>query len=137
MTDIVITAANVVPGDGAVVYSGTAGATITQGQALYKEAASGTYKLADSNAATAEARTPVGIALNAASAGQPISFQKSGPITIGGTLTPGVAYYLSAANAGGICAVADLTTGDYPALLGMAASASVLNLAIQAPGVSL
>jgi len=135
MTDISITAANVLAGSGASIRRGTAGATITAGQVLYYDGATAKYKLADCDGATA-LRTPVGIALNGASDGQPISLVDRGPVTIGGTLTAGVAYYLSP-TAGGICPVADVLSGDYSVILGIATSASVLNVNIQESGVAL
>ena len=137
MADIAITAANVVAGSGAAISrSANAGATITAGQVVYLDSSTGTYKLADCNSATAAVRSPVGIALNGASSGQPLAVLTSGPITIGGTLTAGVAYYLSG-TAGGIRPVADNTTGDYPVALGIATSTSVLNVKLQEAGVAL
>lgn len=136
MADIVLTAANVIAGTGARKCVGTAGATITAGQAVYMDPTDGKYKLADNNSATAAARVPAGIALHGASSGQPLSIQVEGPITIGGTLVAGVAYYLSD-TPGGICPVADLAAGEYPTILGIASSTTVLNLQIQQSGVSL
>jgi hypothetical protein len=137
MANLVITAANVVPGSGAVIVQGTAGATITQGQSVYLDTiTTGKWLLAGDKAATAQGRVATGIALNSATTGQPIDVQKSGLITIGATLVAGVAYYLSA-TAVAIAPVADLAAGDYPCLLGMATSTTVLNLQIQAPQQSL
>jgi len=136
MTDISITAANVLPGSDARTEGGTAGATVTAGQMVYLDTATNTYKLADSNSATADARAPNGVALHGASAGQPLTIQKSGDITIGGTLTPGVAYYLSD-TPGGLCPVADLSSGEYPCIIGIAKSTTVLDISIQASGVAL
>lgn len=133
MADISITAANVIKGDG-TVEAGTAGEAIIQGKAVYK-AASGLYMLADSNSATAAARQARGIALNSAALNQPLNIQKAGPITIGATLTAGLAYYLSD-TPGGICPVADVGSGEYVCLLGLAASTTVLNLDIQFPGIA-
>jgi hypothetical protein len=48
----------------------------------------------------------------------------------------GVAYYLSG-TPGGVRPVADNTTGDYPLLLGMATSTTVLTVEIQFPNVVL
>lgn len=135
MVDIVITAASVVSYSSAVRESGTAGATITAGQAVYLDT-DDRYKLADNNSATALVRTPRGIALNGASSGQPLTIHLSGNITIGATLTAGVAYYLSD-TPGGICPVADLLTGEYPCVIGIATSTSVLSVGIQASGVAL
>lgn len=135
MTDLSITAANVVAGSGARKRQGVAGATITAGQVVYLDAATNTYKLADCDAASA-LRSPAGIALHGASANQPLAIAESGPVTLGATMTAGVAYYLSQVP-GGICPVADLSTGDYPTILGIATSASVLNIKIQEAGVAL
>ena len=135
MTDISITAANVVAGADASRESGTAGEAITAGQAVYLDATSKKYKLADSNSSTAAARQPRGIALNGAALNQPLTIQRSGDITIGATLTPGAAYYLSD-TPGGICPLADVGDGEYLCLLGLAKSASVLGLDIQYSGVA-
>lgn len=136
MADISITAANVVAGGNAKTVEGTAGATITAGQVLYLDSDAGTYKLADCDSATAAARSPAGIALNGAASGQPVRVLKSGNVTIGGTLTAAVGYYLSP-TAGGICPIADLSSGDYPTLLGFARSTSVLAVDIQEATVAL
>ncbi|MER9188651.1 hypothetical protein [Mesorhizobium australicum] len=131
MTDIAITAANVVAGANAVIENGYASAAITAGQVVYRDA-SAKYNLADTDSATALVRKPRGIALNGAAVGQPVAVQKSGDITIGATVTKGVAYYLSG-TPGGICPVADVAAGDYPAVIGIATSASVLSINIVAP----
>jgi len=136
MSDLVITAANVVKGSGSRTQVGTAGASITPGQVVYLDSATNTYKLSDCDSATASVRSPAGIALNTASSNQPLSILTSGSITIGATVTAGVAYYLSA-TPGGICPVADLGTGDYPVILGIATSASVINIDVQEAGVAL
>ena len=57
-------------------------------------------------------------------------------ITLGEVLTAGVAYYLSD-TAGGICPVADLGAGEYPCLIGIANSTTVLRLGFNYSGVSL
>jgi hypothetical protein len=136
MSDLVVTAANVIAGSNATVEHGTAGATITAGQVVYKAATDKKWKLADNDSTTAEVRQATGIALNSASNGQPISVQKSGDIAIGGTLTAGVSYYLSA-TPGGIAPYADIASGDYVCLLGMSKSTTVLALDISYTGVSL
>ncbi len=136
MADLVITAANVISGSDAAIDHGRAGATITAGQVVYKESSSGKYKLADADGASVEIKTPVGVALNGASDGQPLAVQTSGDITIGGTLTAGSVYYLSS-TPGGIQPYADLGSGEYVALLGLAKSTTVLALRITVPGVTL
>lgn len=136
MADLTITSASVLAGSGARRVIGTAGASVTAGQVVYLDSATATYKLADNNSATAEVRAPAGIALHAAASGQPLAVHTSGPITIGAALTAGVAYYLSD-TPGGICPVADLASGEYPTILGIATSTTVLNVAIQSAGVAL
>ncbi|TPK18064.1 hypothetical protein [Mesorhizobium sp. B2-5-7] len=131
MTALTITAANVLAGSNSSRDNGRAGVAVTAGQVVYK-ATDGTYKLADTNDASAIVRVPKGIALHAAAANQPLAVHLKGPITIGATVVPGVAYYLGG-TAGTIVPIADLTTGDHPALLGMATSATDIDIEIQAP----
>lgn len=137
MTDLTITAANVVPGANANIVHGTAGASITAGQAVYLDRAStGKWQLADTDSATAAVRAAHGIALNAAGSGQPIAVITDGDVTIGATIAAGVAYYLSG-TPGGICPVADVAQGDYPLIVGMGKSTTVLAVKIVYPGVVL
>lgn len=136
MTDLSITATSVVPGNNANIVAGIFGAAVTAGQVVYKEAATGLLKLADSNSATAEARTPYGIALNGGSTGQAASVIRSGDVTIGATLVAGMPYFLSE-TPGGIEPVADLGTGEYSAQLGTAKTTAILTVKINAPGVVL
>lgn len=139
MADLVLTPSAILAGAGAKVTSGTAGATIIAGQVVYLDSTTtGKWHHADSDAATAAARgqgANVGIALNGASNGQPIDVLTEGPITLGAVLTAGTAYYLSP-TPGGICPLADLLTGDYVTLLGLATSTSVLQVAVQYSGVA-
>lgn len=136
MADLSITAANVLAGAGAITERGIAGATITAGQPVYKAASDSKYKLADDNSATAEVRVARGIALNSASDGQPLTILTSGLITIGATMVAQTAYYLGD-TPGAICPVADLASGEFPCLLGMSTSTTVLKVDIQAPGGAL
>lgn len=136
MANIAITPGNVIAGANARTFNGTSGATITAGHVLYYDSATAKYKLAICDAATEAQRTPAGIALNNASAGQPVTVLVSGEVTIGGTIEAGVSYYLTDAS-GRIGTVDQLTTGDYPVLLGMGKSTSVLFVSILNPGVAL
>lgn len=88
MVDIVITAASVLTDATTTTRQGSAGETVTAGKVVYLDSATGAYKLADSNGAAA-LRSPVGIALNGASAGQPLSIALSGQVTIGAVMTAG------------------------------------------------
>ena len=133
MAVLTITAANVVPGTGTKTKSGTAGAAITQGQPVYLDATAITIFPADADVLASVA--VVGVALNAASAGQPVTYQISGPITIGTTVVVGTAYYAST-TAGGICLESDLASGDFATFLGFATSATVITLDIKAAGVA-
>jgi hypothetical protein len=135
MTDIVITPGSVVPGTNAVIEHGWAGETLAAGKVVYRaDSVDGRYKLADSNVdSPAEIHTPRGIALNGASVGQPVTILRSGPVTIGGTLVANTAYYLSD-TPGGICPVADVGTQEYPTVLGMSTSTTVLDVDIQTSG---
>ncbi len=137
MADLSITAANVIPGANAAIdRSAKAGAALAAGKVVYREAATGTYKLADSNSATAEAKTPTGIALHAAEIGQPVAVQTAGELSFGAILTAGSDYYLSE-TPGGIQPRADVASGELVSSLGYAKSTSVLVLKIQPTGVTL
>jgi hypothetical protein len=135
MVDLTITASNVGVADSKprVLY-GSCGETITAGQAVYRSVATKKWMLADSNSPEAEVRQAIGIALNGGSLNQPIQVLQRGKITIGATLVSGSAYYLSN-NPGGICLASDVVAGDYICHLGLASSASVLDVAIQFPNV--
>ena len=136
MSDLSITPADVLAGTNTKIDRALAGETITAGQVVYKAAATGKYLKADNNSATAEARTPAGIALNGAAANQPLAVATGGDVTLGSVLTAGAAYYLSD-TAGGIVPLTDVdTAGMYYVLLGLAKSATVLALNINAPGVA-
>lgn len=134
MVDISVTAASVLPGAGAITEDGIAGETITAGQALYK-AADGFWYKADADSATALARDAKAISLNGASASQPVKVQKSGEITFNAAFTAGVTYYLSG-TAGGICPVADVGTGEYYDVIGIAKSTTSMKLLFGYSGVS-
>ena len=136
MADVTVTAASVLAGSNARIDHGRAGATITAGQVVYKENATGLYKLADSNSATAEVKTPEGIALNGAANGQPLAVHQGGDITIGGTLVAGTAYYLSE-TPGGIQPAADLGAGELVSQLGIAKTTAILSVNIIPAGVTL
>jgi hypothetical protein len=134
MADLSVTASSVLAGSNAVTEQGVAGETITAGQPVYLDTSTRQYFKADANAAAA-ARQPRGLALNGASAGQPLAIARSGDITLNAVLTAGVTYYLSD-TAGGICPLADVGTGEYFCIIGIAKSTTVLALSINYSGVS-
>lgn len=135
MADISVTASAVIAGANAVIEAGVAGATITAGQAVYKDATTGRYGLADADHATAGVRDAIGISLNGASDGQPLKIIKEGDLTINAVLTANTVYILSGA-AGGIAPLADLSSGEYLAVLGAASSTTVLKVKINKTGVA-
>lgn len=127
MADVSVTASAVAAGSGCVTETGTAGATITAGQTVYKDSTDGdALKLADSNASSATA-TVVGIALHGALDGQPLTFAKDGRVTFNAALTAGE-IYVQSATAGGIAPCDDLTTGWRATILGVAMSTTSLNM---------
>lgn len=133
MADLTITATSVVPGSNAVKETGVALSTITAGQVVYRDPTTLKFAPADANSATAAIRAAYGIALNGAAAGQPVTVQTDGDITIGATLVVGVVYVLSA-TAGGIAPAADVADGDYVSVIGTPTSTTVLRLAIVQSG---
>lgn len=135
MADLTITATSVLPGTGAITEKLTAGAAITAGQSVYKDASDGNKaKLFDADSATAAARSFYGIALNGAASGQPVVVQTGGNITIGATVAVGVAYYASD-TPGGICPFSDLESGDYPTIIGIGISTTQIKIQPIAAGV--
>lgn len=132
MVDVSITPGNVVKGANATVIVGIASATILAGQIVCR-AADGTIQLVDSDSATPANRTPLGIALNGGSTGQPINIQTAGDITIGGTLVQGTVY-LASDGPGGLRPAVDLNSGDFTAVMGIAFSATVLRMGIVVGG---
>lgn len=129
MATLVITAANVLSSASATRKSGIAGATITAGQVLYKDAAdSNKLKLADANGAAA-LRVVEGIALHGASPGQPIAYVTRDPnFKPGATLVIGTTYMLASDTPGGIAPDSDAAAGDYVTTLGVAVSTTDLNI---------
>lgn len=134
MVDLVITPANVVAGANAQKIPGIAGATITAGQVVYRDPATGKFLLADANG-TADARTPTGIALHGASLDQPLMVMTEGDVNLGATLTVAATYYLSD-TPGGVAPAADVGAGEFVTVLGVAASASNFKMRMVISGAS-
>lgn len=136
MTDLVITAANVIAGSNAKKVQGIAGATITAGQVVYRDPTTQKFLQVDSDSGTEAVRNVFGIALNGASNGQPLMVQTEGDINLGAALTVGE-IYVASDTAGGIMPEGDLELGDYPTILGVAYSTSVMKMKILAGGAAL
>lgn len=110
MADLTITAANVAFTSGTTA-NGTAGATITAGQALYLDSTTSTLKLAQCDGTAAEYAV-VGVALHGSLSGQPLTYARTGAtINIGATTAKTTTYVLSA-TAGGVAPQADLVSGN-------------------------
>lgn len=133
MADITVTAANVQPGTGAVIDKRyNFGATVTAGQAVYLDLTTNTWKPADNDSSAATAVLG-GVALNGGASGQPAAVLTGGNYNPGGTVVAGTIYCLSS-TAGGICPAADLGSGDTVAILGVATSASNINVQLHNSG---
>lgn len=108
MADLTITAANVAYVSGNKI-NGTAGATVTAGQVVYKDAADGKYKLAQCDSAAPEAAAE-GIALHGSLLNQPLTIAGNGAeINIGAT-TAKTTVYMVASTPGGIAPIVDIAT---------------------------
>lgn len=129
MADVSITAGNVrwVSGPTEVC---TAGAAFTAGQVVAMDT-DNTVKACDSNSATAALRKPYGVVLGGGLAsGQPVLLAKPGAVVnMGATLTVGEPYYTSP-NGGGLAPHADIATGHYTGLVGIAQTAANLLLVL-------
>ena len=132
MADYVVTAADVQQTASAQVIGATAGATITAGQAVYKDSTdSNKIKLADCT--TDPAYECVGIALNGASDGQPIDYVvKDQGFNPGFTGAIGDIVILS--TSGNLAPSADLAAADYAVIVGVFTTTSTLNMQCNAYG---
>lgn len=140
MAAITVTPANVNIGDGNVQLEKVIGGeAITQGMPVWRDTTTNPAKMrrADANA-SALASTAYGIALTACS-GDNASFvvmRGSGVLmNLGATLVVGETYCVGA-TAGQINPIADLTTGDFPFILGQAISTSLIRTVFAGAGVA-
>lgn len=126
MADISITASAVAASATATTRDVTAGAEVTRGQAVIYDTASSKWVLADADAEATATGNNIGIALNEAGDGQPlrvVTRDRAG-LTLSG-MTIGEVYCIST-TAGGIAPESDLLSGDFPCVLGVAQTASLL-----------
>lgn len=132
MTNLSVTAANVRSSEFADRRSGTAGETLTAGQALYLSSADG--KLYKADATTLAKSRMVGICLNAAFADQPVNYvAEDRDFTPGGTLVSGSVYVLSGSAGGGnLAPFGDHAAGMYPVRVLVATSTTKCKLKILA-----
>lgn len=134
MVAISVTAANVVAATNAVVLDVILGTTITAGMSVYMDTSTGKYIGCDADVAASA--VCAGIALNGGADTQPCRIQTSGDIDLGATLTVGEIYMVGLA-AGAIAPEADIQTGDFPTVLGVASSASNLKMGIVVGGTAI
>ena len=130
MAAISITASSVLKSSTGSRSTGIAGATITQGQAVYIDTTdSNKIKLADANGTT-PANTCAGIAENGASAGQPVSYVgvDTGGFTIGATVLAGDMIWVHTTPGAITKTFADLTSGCTVIPLGSMLSTTTLAL---------
>jgi hypothetical protein len=111
------------------------GATISAGQPLYLDSTDNEHKLADANASTTTAMAR-GIAVTpGVDAGYGFIARSGSIILVGTTMVVGEQYYVGP-TAGQIIASSELTTGDRVTLLGVAASATQLDLNVKVTGIT-
>jgi hypothetical protein len=137
MANLSQTPANVAmagPGRVRVVQVGEA---VTQGQPGYLLTSDSKYYQADANVSAATAAAS-GIFLTPASTNGYSVFAEGAGLTLnlGATLVRGKTYTVSATK-GAICPVEDLTTGDFPCLIGTANTTSTIITLFSAVGVAI
>jgi hypothetical protein len=138
MADITVTAANVQQSSAAKKSSVVADVAITAGQLIYIDATTGGAKLALASGTEAQAAV-VGIAINDAAIGQPITYaEKDVLLGVGGTVVPGTGYILSGvAGAFGPSSATDLPgTGEFITAIGVAVSVTEINLQLSVTGTA-
>ncbi len=136
MAAISITAANVIASAAATIRRDYLfGATVTAGQLVYLNASS-QWALVDTDGNLGTGINDLrGIALDGGALNQPAAVCTNDPsFTPGGTLVNGLTVY-GFTTPGSISSTDVPTTGQYPVIVGIPKSTSVLNLTIFASGV--
>lgn len=131
------TAANVgIGSSGTRVRVVQAGEAITQGQPVYLNSTDSKHYRADSNASAATAKA-IGIAMSPASTNGFFVMQEGagGLVNLGATLTVGETYCVGA-TAGQVNPIGDLTTGDFPCILGTATTTALIQTLYSYTGVA-
>lgn len=109
------------------------GATIAAGNPLYLDPADGEYKLSDADLSEAAAGATAIAITPGVDGGLGIVATGGSIILVGTTMAVGTVY-ITSDTAGGIRPVADVDSGDWVTILGTAASATQLDLAITVTG---
>jgi len=134
MADVSISAVLPVPGAANAYGDGIAGTSVAVGDWVYRDAAD-SYKVKPADSSSSAKAAVVGIALHAATSGQPVRFQTAGKAVISG-LSVGMVYVLSETSGGGnMCPVTDLDNTEYLTLLGAASGSAILDLKLWATGI--
>ena len=108
------------------------GEAVSQAQPAFLDGSKYYQAVANDTEAKAAA---VGVFMTAAALDGYAVIAMVGPVDLGATLTVGEVYVVSATK-GSIAPIADLTTGDYVTILGVASSASSLELNPQVSGIA-
>jgi hypothetical protein len=129
MADLSVTPASVRPfGE---ILRGTAGGTITAGQTIRRNTSNQFVVSSDDSALNA---ATAGIALNGASANQPVDYMNAGLIDMGATVAVGKVYVQS--TSGGVAPVDDVAGGEFITVLGIGTASNRLKLGIIQSGVA-
>jgi len=124
MADLGITSAVFLDGPAPLLHN--AGAVIAATDVVYFDTTTATAKVADADVLASSIMS--GIALTSSAIGNPVSVAGPGTrITVNAVLTKGVTYFVST-GAGKLCPFADLASGDYISLAGIAESTTVLRI---------
>lgn len=106
---------------------GTGGEALTQGQPVYLS--SSKWYRCDANDTAAKAVCGGIVLTPCATDGIVVIAPNGASVDLGATLAIGTTYAVSA-TVGGVCPIADITSGQYPTILGTATTASKLPLSI-------
>jgi hypothetical protein len=132
MSDIAITATAFVPSANATIIQGIAGATLTRGQPVYLDSATGTYKLYVATSVNTDGL--VGLACEDVASGQPMLILTKDPaLVLGGTLVNGDTVWTSLS--GLTKTFADLVSTWRIWTVGVATSTTVMNFSPVKGGV--
>ena len=133
MADIVHTATGALGNTAGTYEDVTWGGTVTAGMPVYKHTDSKHYAALNDTALHAAV---VGYAMSGGAAGQRGRILTAGILTLSGGLTKAITYYCSV-NAGGIAPIADVLSGDFVTILGVASSTTTLKIVSYASGQDL
>lgn len=129
MADLAITASNVIPGAGAVFEHGIANAAASAGDLAYYDPVAQQYGPHDANAAGVIHALRGMFVTSPLAAGSRCSVQVGGRVAVGAVLTTGMPF-IGSANPGKVAPVADLASGWFCNLIGIAFDASNLDISV-------